>query len=1229
MFLQIFLFDLKANLKRPSTWIFFTIFLALTALVTAAVGGLIGSAQGENNEVFNSALGVSDLINAIVNNSLVGTIILVAIIAPAIQKDFQYNSHSIYFTKPISKFGYVMGRFLSGIITALIVLTACVLAFVVMCNLPIFDEGKVGQYGLWNYVQGFVYFIIPNTLFIGALFFSVVTYSRNMLSGYIGAIVLLVLTGVAGDLVKDIDNKLIPSLIDPYGSTALNEITQYWSATEKNTLPIPFTGVLLYNRLLWLAIAALLFMVTYTRFSFNQTASTFNWFKRKKATALMVVNEGINKFKLPKVTTIFDTNLSWKLFISLTKLEYKNLVKSPFFIIIALLSMLTVFFDYTNGNDMYGTRLLPVTYSMAESVRNSMGLFGTIIIVFYAGVLVWRERDAKMDEIISATPIKNWVLLLSKIGSLTFMYATIVLFGIFISIVIQLATGFTDIQFMVYIKSLFGYGMLGIIIMIAMCVAVQAFVSNRYVGYFICIIILMLLPLMLSKMGVQNDLIKFNSSGPRMPYSDMNGFGHQLYTYLLYKSYWLAFVSLLLISANLLWNRGKEKGFAARITFAKNTISAKHYVGYATALLVMIGFGGFIHYNTKVLNQYLTPDQQDDAQATYERKFKKYQYIAKLKITDIKVNLDIYPDTRSATVKGEYWLKNKGTRQVDTLFMSYNQGTSNPVLMLANNNTFTNLFTDTVNGIKILKFANPIAVGDSVHLTFAYNYIPQGFKNDDAGTAIVANGTFLNSGAVFPAISYSEDAELDDKVKRAKYKLQPKERMHNVTETAYLNKNVINGDADWINYECTISTAADQTAISPGYLVKKWTADNRNYFHYKMDKKILNFVSFQSARYEVKTSKWNNVAIEIYYDKHHPYNIDGMLKACEKSLAYYSANYGAYQFKQLRIQEFPRYQMFAQSFANTIPFSEGIGFIAAPDLTKPDAIDYTYFVTAHEIAHQWWGHQVIGGNVKGATVVMESFAEYSALRVMEKEYGKKAMRKFLNYELKQYLQGRSRDNRDEDPLLYCQGQTHIHYQKGAMIMYGLSDLIGEQKMNDVLKQYVSKVAFQNAPYTTALEFEQLVKANTPDSLHYAIVDGFEKITLFENRTKDVSYTKLANGTYKVKIIVDANKIYANGKGKKILATMNDYIDIGVFAKGKTDATPVELYNVKRKIKSGINTFEIIVNKLPYQAGIDPYNKLIDLDSDDNTRKVTDKKPIKKIDIGGNDKSGDGTVTINL
>jgi len=245
---------------------------------------------------------------------------------------------------------------------------------------------------------------------------------------------------------------------------------------------------------------------------------------------------------------------------------------------------------------------------------------------------------------------------------------------------------------------------------------------------------------------------------------------------------------------------------------------------------------------------------------------------------------------------------------------------------------------------------------------------------------------------------------------------------------------------------------------------------------------------------------------------------------------------------------------------------------------------------------------------------------------MEKEFGKQAMRKFLKFELDRYLQGRAMDKRNEDVLQDCQGQQHIHYQKGALIMYAMSDLIGEQTMNNVLKAYVNKVAFQEPPYTTSHEFIAMLKTATPDSLQYAISDGFEKITLYENRCKDVSYTKLPNGKYKVTIAVETMKLYADGKGKKTQATVNDYIDIAVFANGKTEKEPIELYNLKHKLKSGLNTFEVIVDKEPYSAGIDPYIKLIDRNADDNVRKVTDKAPLKKIDINDD---AIGGVYINL
>jgi ABC-2 type transport system permease protein len=121
------------------------------------------------------------------------------------------------------------------------------------------------------------------------------------------------------------------------------------------------------------------------------------------------------------------------------------------------------------------------------------------------------------------------------------------------------------------------------------------------------------------------------------------------------------------------------------------------------------------------------------------------------------------------------------------------------------------------------------------------------------------------------------------------------------------------------------------------------------------------------------------------------------------ALAYCSTNLSPFQFHQLRIIEFPRYQDFAQSFANTIPFSEGVGFITRVNTKKADAIDLPFYVTSHEVAHEWWGHQEVAANVEGATLLVETLAQYSALMAMKHRFGPESMKQFLGYELSNYL----------------------------------------------------------------------------------------------------------------------------------------------------------------------------------------------------------------------------------
>ena len=389
-----------------------------------------------------------------------------------------------------------------------------------------------------------------------------------------------------------------------------------------------------------------------------------------------------------------------------------------------------------------------------------------------------------------------------------------------------------------------------------------------------------------------------------------------------------------------------------------------------------------------------------------------------------------------------------------------------------------------------------------------------------------------------------------------------------------------------------------------------------------MDSTIVNFYSFISAEFDVVRDQWNDVNIEIYHHPDHTYNLGYMMEGVKKSLDYYTENFSPYQFRQLRIIEFPRTGgSFAQSFANTVPYSEAVGFIADVDTTDNEAVNYPFSITAHEVAHQWWAHQVIGGNVQGATMLSESLSEYSALKVLEKEYGVHQMRRFLKEALDGYLIGRSTESQRELPLIYNENQQYIHYDKGSLVFYALSDYIGENRLNATLSRYIDGFAFQEPPYTISLDLVEYLKEDTPDSLQYLIEDMFETITLYDNRVEEASFSEIDSTTYEVNLTLQASKyrtdetgerIYLNEAGDSLAVDiegrrrpveslpLNDWIDVGVFGLDENGDETV-LYLEKRKFSEILNEIDIIVNDLPVSVGIDPYNKLIDTNSDDNRR----------------------------
>ncbi|MGZ4057143.1 MAG: ABC transporter permease/M1 family aminopeptidase, partial [Bacteroidia bacterium] len=1051
-------------------------------------------------------------------------------------------------------------------------------------------------------------------------------FSRNMIAGYVGCIALIIIKTIANALLADIDNQTIAAVLEPFGEQAFRNLTKFWSPDEQNSLRIPFEGVLLYNRLLWLGISLGITTITYFRFQFSQFNNPVSFFKRKNKEILSLASAPVLTLSdIPKAVQNFSSRFSWYQIWFLAKFEFNKITRSIFFVIIALLGVASLMLVVPVSGVIYGTSTYPVTYQILEVGGALSRLFLNIIIIFYAGVVVWRERDAKVEEFVGTSPIGSFVSFSSKLLSLIMVQAVLLIVIMLAGMAIQIYYGYYNVEPLQYIKELFGIQLISLALTCALTMSVQTVVNNRYAGYFVSLLILAI-PTAFDLFGWRNQMALYNSDGPTMPYSDMNGYGHMIFPYFMFKLYWSAFAMMLIVFSNLMWVRGKEKGFKNRLRIARSLFTGKAKLSMALSVLVFLLSGGFIYYNTSILNKNSSAKAEEKAQADFEKKYKRFAKTQQPRIVSVNWNVDIFPQERGVKMSGYYILKNKSKKNVDSIIVNLITGIH--INEFKFERAATKVIDDTENGFYVYKLSEPLKPGDSLKFSMSLDRFPKGFKSSEAGTAVVYNGTFFNSGFL-PSFGYNEQGELTEDAARKKYDLPKKERMAKVNDSLARMNTYISNDADWINFECTLSTSDDQTAIAPGYLIKQWNESGRNYFHYKMDCKILNFYSFLSARYEVKRDKWNDpstgkdVAIEIYYNKGHEHNLDRMIKGIKRSLDYYTKNFSPYQHKQVRILEFPRYATFAQSFPNTIPFSEGIGFIAKVNDADPLSIDYPFYVTAHEVAHQWWAHQVIGGNVQGSTLMSETMAQYSALMVMEKEFGKQAMKKFLKYEMRNYLQARALEGKKELPLMLVEGQQYIHYNKGSVIMYALKDYIGEDTLNAALRRYIKKVAYQEPPYTNSIEFVNYLRAATPDSLKYIINDMFETITIFENKTTKCSYTKTKDGKYLVKISVESKKMKSDGVGKMKDVAIADWIDIGVFGNKDVNGkkTETELYLQKRKITKDKMDFEIIVNEEPVKVGIDPYNKLIDRTPDNNTKS-----------FNGSDKeesSGGGGVTIQV
>ncbi|HEU4628118.1 MAG TPA: M1 family aminopeptidase [Gemmatimonadaceae bacterium] len=1176
----VFRFEVAYRLRQPSTWAY--------ALVLAGVPFLMMHAINGSTVPLNAPEMVADV--AIILG-LIGMLVSAALFGDAAARDVESRMYALFYTTPLDERAYLGGRFLGALVTNAVLLLGIPLGLLAASVMPYMAPGQFGPVEPRAYVQAYLLFLLPNLLLSGAVLFAVAAWTRQTLATFLAGIVLLVGRALAGDLADSVSNRMVAALADPFGSAALSDVTRYWTLAERETRLVGWPVLVLWNRALWVGVAIAVLALLLARFRFAHPAGAGR--PRRRRAAATPAPAG--PIAVPSARRAFGprTALWQTLAVARRALAEVGGSRGALLVLVGAL-LFALAFGWDVGAQVFGTSTWPVTHLVAGTVLSgALATVMTLLIALFAGELVWRERDAGLGELADAAPVPNGVALLGRFLALAAMLVALQAVLMAAGVLLQALQGYHRFELGLYVRMLFGLTLAGYVLTAVLAMTIHVVVNQKYLGHLI-VVLYYAFTLFAGRLGVRHHLLVYGSD-PGWIYSDMNGFGPFLAPVVWFKLYWAAWALLLAVAANLLWVRGREQGAGRRLALARARFAGPPARAAAVAAALILTLGGFVFYNTNVLNDYRTPDGDAALGAAYERRYARYAGVPQPRITDLTLHVELQPEARAAELRGTYRLVNRTPHPIDSVHVLLAEPDV-AVRSLSFDRAASPVVTDDEVRYRIFALERPLQPGDSLQLAFGVAFRPRGFPNSGIPTAVTRHGAYLDRRWL-PIIGYQPALELRDPEARRRQGLPPRPPAPAPTDMAARQFRYEPHDADLMNVDVTIGTAADQVAITPGALRREWREGGRHYFHYRSAAPLPNGAPVLSARYAVREGRWRDVALRIYYHPTHDFNVDRLMRSMQASLAYYTAHFGPYQFPELRIVEFPRYASYARAHPHTIAFSEGSSFLTR---VREGDVDRPYFVTAHETAHQWWGGQVMGARVRGAAFLSETMAQYSAMMVMERTYGREQVRRFYDYEMDNYLRGRRAYDNDEAPLLDVEDQAYVYYHKGAIAMYTLRERIGAARVDSALRRYLARYRDAGPPYPTSRDLYAELRAVTPDSLHPLLRDLFETITLWDVRAETARVEPTGDGAYRVTLEVTASKVRADSVGRETPVPMDELVEIGVFADGGPDGGPgTPLYLRQHRVHGGRQTIVVTVPRAPARAGIDPYHELIDRTADDN------------------------------
>ena len=1218
---KILSFELRYQRRRPVFWIasgaFFLLGLGLgsTSLMSA-----FGSGVGLRNAPLAIASSMPVL-------SLLGLFVIAAFVSSSALRDLELGSDGLLFTKPISESDFLWGRFAGALLPSLLVLSAGVLGVFLAAFAPWQDAEYLGPVRPSSYLFAWAVMVLPNLWIMGALLFVLAALTRRSTLTFLGVVVFIGAQDLLEVLADGVLGRFWGALLEPSGVVALEAVSRYWTTADRASRLPELIGPLGLNRLIWSAVALGLVAWVFGRVSWTAPArrSKSKPAAPQESTVQPIVDgpREMHRTREP-VELRFGLGDGLRRLFKLTRLELRCIfVGAAFWTSTAFALILLVAVSLNIGSHD-GLPAHPTTSLMVDAIGAVSRFILPVLVILFAGELVNGAQARVLAQVGDTLPTSNALLLAAKTLALGLMVTCFLAASVAVTVFVQLGRGHEDLDPGLYLQGLVVL-LWPLLHLVVLALGMQVLAGDKWLGFGLAVAVAAS-TVALPRLGFEHPLYLWGQSPP-MTYSDMNGYGHLVAPFLLTMVYWTAFSALLWLAGLGLWNRGPKQPLQARLRGARGTIrpGLPVLVAVLVPVLVAIVAGGLFVYKSSGTERGAswTRAEHMDRLAAYETRYQSYEAAALPRILAMESEIELYPAERRAELRGRYRLVNPGSEPIHRVPVTRSPRWVEGVLRVQGGVTFERLempgarltVQDDDLGFYVLELDAPLPPGQETELFFAARMDHGTFAHRRHNYVLVDNGTFFSNRNLFPVLGYARGQELQHPAERRKRGLDALRRAPSLDtvadDPATLRRNYLG--ADWIHIDTVVSTAVDQIALAPGRLVERRNEDGRSVFHYQTEAPMADLYGILSGRYAVRQETVSlpgedgradeDIEVELYVHPEHAVNVDRFLATARRSLEVLSRTLGPYPHSELRIVEVPNYHdKTAFAFGGTIAFSESWGFLADyAAVEKGNALDWPTAILAHEIAHQWWNHQVLPADVQGATAIAEGLCQHTAALILEQLYGPDAVADFMAFHLDRYLRGRGRELLQEMPLERVENQDYVHYHKGALVFWRLHRALGADGMHEALRSLIEDFRFQGPPYVTTRDLMARLKDAAGTDHHGLIDELLGDVALVDFGARGATVHARPDGGFEVRLDVPARKWSEVGDSPRPLP-LDEPVELAVL-----DADGRVLHRETRRLTAERSQHVLILpqqadgsRQAPDRVVVDPDVLFLDTNRADNT-----------------------------